>query len=388
MNEHLRTARRLWLIVKPFWTSEMKWRGAAMLAAITALNFLTAYVTVKAGQLTGNAITAMQLQQEHAWLVVLVSYAALGVVLTPANCIADFLRTRLALMWYQWKSRFLFHRAYHLGILNIIGHDPRTDNPGQILTQEIESFINTFIGLALPFVDAVIKVTFFLTQLFFIAYTLTAAGLIWSTVGVLVVFFVGRSLPRLAAELSSTDASLREELQEAADGENWHETTDFASEEALADERLRAKMQVLVRQMWVNFYISLVNVPFNHLSPIVPIVVIGPFYFHSLMEIGTVTTAVYAFGKAIDSATMFAKQYGGVSSLGGNIRRLGTFFEILEEYTQVAAAHPQAPRLAMQRHLLVCRLKQRAQDLTELQNHLAPPAVSSRAGKTDRENGQ
>jgi ABC-type uncharacterized transport system fused permease/ATPase subunit len=369
MNKY-RMLTRLWRLLKPFWLlSDKKWQAWTMLAVATALGFVTAYLVVIAGKLTGDAITQMQLQQEHAWMAVVAVYASLTLLLTPSNCISDFLRTRLALTWYEWSSRHLFAKAYgYGGLLPFISADPRVDNPGQVLTQENESFINTFVGLAMSFISAVIRGVMLLTQLFFIAYMLSVAAFAWSLVGSIVVFAIGRSLAALTAEQSRTDASLRMELENAADHDPATLLTAKISEPAVessgvlmspeqaeADKALLAKMTVLWSQMWVNLKISLANVPFKHLTSIVPIVVIGPFYFHSLMEIGTVTTAVFAFGLAVDSATMFVKEFPGISSMAANIKRLGTVVEVLDEYTAVARSHPENPRPAMHQHLLALR---------------------------------
>lgn len=355
MNDY-RMLTRLWRLLKPFWLlSDKKWQAAAMLAVSTSLNFVTAYLVVLAGKLSGDAITQMQLQQESAWLMVVGVYASLTLALTPSNCVADFLRTRLALTWYQWSSRHLFAKAFRYGgLLPIVSRDPRIDNAGQILTQENESFINTFVGLLMEFIAASIRGLMLLVQLYFIAYQLSIAAFVWSLIGSIVVFLIGRSLAALTAEQSQTDASLRKQLEDAADLDP-SASTSASDSQSKADRALQAKMAVLWRQMWVNLRISLVNVPFKHLTAIVPIVVIGPFYFHSLMEIGTVTTAVYAFGLAVDSATMFVKQFTGFSSLAANVTRLGTLVEVLDEYIAIAQANPADPRPAMNQHLLQLR---------------------------------
>lgn len=168
-------------------------------------------------------------------------------------------------------------------------------------------------------------------QLCSIAQMLTITAFAWSLIGSVTVFLIGRPLMDLNFQRSKTDADLRMVLANAS------QCCESSEEVEKATEALMTEMAVQRRMMYVNRNISFFIIPFNQLTPIIPILVIAPLFFNSAMEIGVVTTASLAFAKAVASMTMLVQQFTGVSQLFSNIKRLGTFCEVLDEY--VAAAN-------------------------------------------------
>lgn len=173
-------------------------------------------------------------------------------------------------------------------------------------------------------------------QLWSIAQVLTITAFAWSLIGSVAVFLIGRPLINLNFQRSKTDADLRMVLAKARKDGECSEEVDKAVDKAV--EAMMAEMAVLRRMMCVNRNTSFFIIPFNQLTPIIPILVIAPVFFSSGMEIGVVTTASIAFARAVASMTMLVQQFNGVSQLFSSIKRVGRFCEVLDEYCAASTA--------------------------------------------------
>jgi putative ATP-binding cassette transporter len=316
--------------MKPFWVSEKRWSAALLLLIVTALMFASSSLSVFAGRIAGQVTTAMQKHDLHQWSIVMGMCSLVPIILMVTTVTYEFLRTKLALDWRQWYSGFLFHKWYqvHLKMRN----DPRIDNPEQVMTQEVESLINTVGGLALTFEAAMVDLFMVVIPLCSIAVVLPVTAFAWSLIGSVTVFLIGRPLMNLNFQRSKTDADLRMTLA------NLRQGAESGAEVDQSVQALLAEMAVLRRMMYVNRNVSIFLIPFNQLTPIIPILVIAPLFFNSGMEIGMVTTASIAFVRAVNSMTMLVQQFSGVSQLASSIKRVGRFCEVLDEYCDVRKA--------------------------------------------------
>lgn len=320
--------KRLWRIVKPYWVSEKRWSAFLVLAMVTALMFASSSLSVFAGKIAGQVTTSMQKEDLHQWSIVMAICALVPIILTLTTVSYEFLRTKLALDWRIWYSKYLFKQWYRSGVNLKMRQDPHIDNPEQVMTQEVESLLNSVAGLALTFEAAMVDLIMVTIQLCTIAPVLTLTAFGWSVIGSVTVFLIGRPLINLNFQRSKTDADLRMVLVNARNDAEPGQEIDKAV------DALMAEMAVQRRMMCVNRNVSCFIIPFNQLTPIMPILVIAPLFFNTGMEIGTVITASIAFARSVASMTMLVQQFTGISQLFSNIKRLGTFCEVLDEYTR------------------------------------------------------
>lgn len=322
--------RRLVRVGKPFWVSKEARIAMLHLASILTLLAAKAAVAVFINRTAGHFMTAIEqkvLADMHLYLLLSILSV---LVIVPIEVYYGMLRTRLALIWRKWLSESLIDRYFveraglHIEKLHEI------DNPEQRLTQDVDSFCNSSLGLFISILDAVITVCTFITVLWVISPTLSVTVMIYATLGLVIVSCIGRSLVNLSSQQITKEADLRKGLSKAR--EELVGTLDPSQPSLIAQSGiwLNSVISTLTQIMVVNKNIQLFTTPFNLLMPLVPAVIIAPCYFAGQIPFGTITQAVMAFTSVFNGATVLINQFNGISSFAAIIDRLGALIEGLE----------------------------------------------------------
>ena len=323
--------RRLWKVGKPFWVSDQRYNALLHLGGVLALlatNSLAAYfVNIYAGRWT----TSFESKNIPDFYLYLCIYAGAIVVGRTNQAFYDSLRTRLACIWRLWLGSCMFTWYYSNLAFYKLTRNSEVDNPDQRMTQDVDSFCNSFVGLFISILDAVVNIVMFAGLLYALSPYCTWAVIVYSGLGTLVVAWIGRKLPSLNFLQVKNEADLRALLTESrrdaelvafSHGENFARTQ--------ANLGLRAVIMVLLAIMRVNRKIQLFTNSFNDLMPLIPATIIAPRYFDGLIPFGYVTQATMAFTKVFQGATLFIGQFGGISAFATTVNRLGTFVEAME----------------------------------------------------------
>ncbi|MBA4077467.1 MAG: hypothetical protein C0508_20730, partial [Cyanobacteria bacterium PR.023] len=184
------TWKRLYAIAKPFWVSSQKGRGIALLVAVLLLLSGVSAVNVYINYIAGKFATALQLRDVGQYYVFLFTYAAALLVATPIIIYYQFLRTKLSLVWRRWLSQHLISRYFANRAYYKISSDPNMDNPDERLTQDVETFCNSAVGLSIAVLDAVITVVSFVGVLYTISAMLTFVVIVYSLFGCFLTLYI------------------------------------------------------------------------------------------------------------------------------------------------------------------------------------------------------
>lgn len=312
--------------------SEKRTSGLVHLGAILALLFADAGIAVYVGVTAGRFTTALQLKATEDFYWFLAIYAGVLLVQTPVQVFYGYLRTRLALVWRSWLSTDLFGRYYSNQAHRKLTANTSIDNPDQRMTQDVDTFCNSAIGLFISILDSTIKVVTFFGVLWAISGTLTATVIAYAAAGSLITVWIGKRLVALSFQQTKTEADLRFKL---ASARNEADSIAFCKGEAIAKAQavtgLRAVISTLMSVMNVNRNISLFATAYNFLMPLIPVAIMAPLYFNGDIRFGVITQANMAFTVIFTGATLLIGQFAGISNFGANINRLGSFIEALDE---------------------------------------------------------
>jgi vitamin B12/bleomycin/antimicrobial peptide transport system ATP-binding/permease protein len=323
--------RRLYRVGKPFWTAKAGRVGLLHLGGILALLGAKAFVAVFINQNAGHFMTAIEQKSLYAFYLYLILAILAILVNVPIEVFYGYLRTRLALIWRRYLAEYLIAKYFgeRRGLLIEEAHE--IDNPEQRLTQDVDSFCNASLGLFISVLDALINVLTFITVLWVISPTLSVTVILYSSLGLAVVSYIGKSLIQLSAQQLKTEADLRAKLAEARAELVLSPSPLQTIPSALqSEQRLAAVIATLMSIMNVNRDIQLFTVGFNLLMPLIPAVIIAPSYFAGAVPFGTITEAVLAFTAVFHGATVLINQFGGISSLAAIANRLGELIEKME----------------------------------------------------------
>lgn len=325
------TWKRLYAIAKPFWVSSQKGRGIALLVAVLLLLFGVSAVNVYINYIAGKFATALQLRDVGQYYVFLFTYAAALLVATPIIIYYQFLRTKLSLVWRRWLSQHLISRYFANRAYYKISSDPNIDNPDERLTQDVETFCNSAVGLSIAVLDAFITVVSFVGVLYTISAMLTFVVIVYSLFGCFLTLYIGRRLVDLQFQHTKLEADLRYVMTDVR--------RDVESIAFYGGER-RAKLQVfravkdaignLELMMILNRNLGFFTTNYNALVVLIPAAVIAPLYFAGDMQFGDITRAGMAFAQVFGGMTLIIGQFSGISAFTANVNRLGSFLESMD----------------------------------------------------------
>ncbi len=322
--------RRLLKVGKPFWTSEKRGVAFAHLVAIMSLLALNAAVAVFVNQTAGHFMTAVETRSLPDFYFYLFCAVAAILVAAPIGVLYSFFRTRLALVWRNWLSESLIDTYLKDDVFHAVNSNPHIDNPEQRLTQDVESFCNSTVGLFIAIVDASVNVLTFVTVLWVISPSLSFMVMVYSTLGLLIVSTIGKSLVGHNYKLIKNEGDLRAPLTQA----RTQLVDDLPLPESLislAKVNLGNVIGTLMDILKVTAKIQAFTGVFNPLVGLIPVVIIAPSYFASEIPFGTITQAVLAFCTVFNGATVLIAQFSGISSFAAITNRLGALIEVMED---------------------------------------------------------
>lgn len=322
--------KRLWHIGKPFWTSEKRWIALLHLVAVLVLLSCNAGISVFINTTAGKFMTAIEQRAVPDFYHYLMVYAGALVVATPIQVFYGYLRTRLALVWRTWLSTALFAAYFENRAYYKLLSDKEIDNPDQRMTQDVDSFCNSSVGLFISMLDAVVNVITFVGVLYAISPLLTATVLGYSAAGSIIVVLIGKALVGFNFQQMKTEADLRFGLAEArreAEAIAFYRGEPIALDQAKG--RLGKVISTLMSIMNVNRNLQFFTNVYNLMMPLIPAAIIAPLYFKHEVPFGYITQATMAFTIVFNGCTFMIAQFGGISSYTAIINRLGSFQEAL-----------------------------------------------------------
>lgn len=324
--------KRLYKIGKPFWVSEKRLIALGHLGAVLALLCTDTAMAIYIGHTAGKFSNALQLKATEDFYKYLALYVGLLVLQTPVQVFYGYLRTRLALLWRSWLSTDLFRRYYENQAHRKLTLNTEIDNPDQRMTQDVDTFCNSAIGLSISIIDSLFKVLSFIGVLWIISRTLTGTVLGYAAAGSVIAVLIGKSLVWLAFQQTKNEADLRFKV---ASARAEAESIAFCKGEPIAFAQARMALKnvidILLRIAAVNRNIQLFTTCYNLLMPLIPMAIMAPYYFHGEIEFGKIAEAGIAFAAIFNGSTLLIGQFQGISGFAANINRLGGFIEAIED---------------------------------------------------------
>lgn len=323
--------KRLYRIGKPFWVSEKRNSAILHLVAVLGLLSANAWVMVYMNSTAGHFMTAIEQRNSADFSHYLMMSALLILVVTPLQVFYGYLRTRLALLWRNWLSSSLFNGYFANNAYYKLLRNKEVDNPDQRMTQDVDSFCNSSVGLFISILDAVVNVSMMFGVLWAISPLLTGGVIAYSVIGSAIVILIGRALVNLQFQQSKTEADLRfglAEVRREAEAIAFYRGEQIANTQSNA--RLGKVVSTLLTVAGVYRNIQLFTTPFNMLVALIPAAIMAPIYFRGEIPFGTITMATMAFAAIFNGATLLIGQFGGITNYAAVVNRLGSFVESLD----------------------------------------------------------
>ncbi|WDZ96170.1 ABC transporter ATP-binding protein/permease [Herbaspirillum sp. WKF16] len=345
----------VWRLIKPFWTSDQKWRAFALLGAILALNLGMVYINVRLNSWNRDMYNVLQSRDYPQFKSLLLQFSGLAFVFVAVAIYSVYLKQALQIRWRYWMSerymqRWLAHRAYYRIEQGQQGR--LSDNPDQRIAEDLHALTSDTLTLVLGFISSSVTLFSFVHILwavsgplsfpalgrdwnipgymvwFVIAYALVGSGIVWR---------IGRPLVGLSFNQERFEANYRFGLIRVRE---HAEAVALYRGEAQERAQLGARLDDIRDNWWdimrltkklnvaVNFY--------GQFAIIFPMLVSAPRYFSGAITLGVLMQISDAFGQVQDALSWFINAFTTLAGWKASVNRLAGFNADIERAAGLA----------------------------------------------------
>jgi vitamin B12/bleomycin/antimicrobial peptide transport system ATP-binding/permease protein len=343
-----RFARHLWGLTRIYWTSADVAKGGPLLALCVAGELGLVYANVRLAWANGRVFNAIQDKQWPEFLRAIEIFLGVALVVVLISTYRIYLRNILQICWREhltnhfvgcWIGPYAYgHRELH--------HND-TDNPDQRISQDIQSFIASALGLSLSLLAAVATLVSFAGMLWTLSGTwplrvgeheLWIPGLMmwvaifYAIISMYLTHRVGRTLVGINFDRLRFEADFRYNLVRFRD---HIEAVALARGQAVERRCAMARFHEVISNWWELITkqrnLTLLTSGIGQANGIVPLLVAAPAFFAGRMTLGGVTQTGIAYGQVSGALSWFVDAYQEIAAWRASIERLATFDEMLEE---------------------------------------------------------
>ncbi len=343
-----RFARHLWGLTRIYWISADAPKGASLLALCVAGELGLVYANVKLAWANGHVYNAIQARQwpEFVRAIEVFLGVALAVVLIATYRI--YVRNILHIRWREQLTGYFLQSwmgPYAYGHREL--HHKDTDNPDQRISQDIDSYVASALGLSLSLLAAVATLVSFARMLWTLSGTwplrlgdrelwipglMMWVAILYAMVSMYLTHRVGRALVGINFDRLRFEADFRYSLVRFRD---HVEPVALARGQAVERQSALARFQHVVANWWELIVkqrnLTLLTSGIGQANGIVPLLVAAPAFFAGRLTLGGVTQTGIAYGQVSGALSWFVDAYQEIAAWRASIERLATFREKLDE---------------------------------------------------------
>ena len=324
--------KRFWAIARPYWIGDEKWKARGLLLLIVVLLLGYTGLSVVLNNQRGELISALSAKSESRFWTTVGIFIGVLVAYAPLLAGYTYLRDRLGLEWRRWLTNSFIERYFKdRAFYQINQFHIEIDNPDQRIAEDVKSFTQESLTLALVATDSVLEVIAFSGVLWGISRELVLFLVAYAVVGTaLTVGVFGQPLVRLNFEQLKREANFRFSLVRVR--ENAEAIAFYQGEEQESNQikkRFLAAFNnyksLLVWELSLN---GLTNF-YEFIPFVLPAIVVSPGVFSGELEVGKVSEAQGAFIRVFFSFNVIVSRLQSLTAFGAGIDRLYEFSEAI-----------------------------------------------------------
>ena len=355
---NLKVFKRLWRLIKPYWTSNEKWGAIAILLLLLLLTLAYTFISVAITRFQGDLISALSQLDRERFMKTIWMFLAVLIFYVPISATAEYLQGRLSNYWRRWMTydfigRYLGNRSfYQLGNFNT-----ELDNPDQRIAEDIKSFTEESLSFFLVIFNAIFKVigftaliwnipprvtvfelanpvSIFGLQIARLAPSILVVFLIgYLTIGTFLTIFVfGRKLVGINYQQLRKEANFRFGLVRIR--ENAESIAFYRGERQEARNLQQLFGSVFDNYnsliFWQNLLLGIFTAAYDNIPIILPAVVVAPSILAGEIEVGKVREAQAAFVQFFFAINIIVSRFQYWTAFIAGIDRLYYLQQYLE----------------------------------------------------------
>ena len=353
MRGMLSTLAIVWRIAAPYFSSEDRWPGRILLAAVVAIELSIVGITVLYNSWNAAFYNALQEHNWNAFVYQLGYFCILAAAFILLAVYQLYLNQWLQIRWRRWMTRVYLGEWLAQSVhyrMQLQGD--AADNPDQRISEDIRQFIELTLTIGLQLLNSTVTLFSFLIILWGLSKTapltlfgvdipgyLVWAALIYAIFGTALTHLIGRPLVALNFQQQRFEADFRFNLVRVR--ENSEQIALLEGDEA---ERERLLMRfgnvvanwyaLMTRQKKLTFFTA----SYSQAAVVFPFIMVSPAYFANKVQLGGLMQTANAFGQVQSALSVFVTLYRSLAEWSAVIERLSGFEQSMESARQLASA--------------------------------------------------
>jgi putative ATP-binding cassette transporter len=342
-----RFVRHLWRLTRIYWTSPDARKGLGLLVLCISGELGMVYGNVHLAVAQSHVFDAVQNKEWTAFLTAIEVFLGVALLVVFVSTYRIYVRNILQIRWRtQLTDHFLGEWMGPHAYLHRELHHNDADNPDQRISEDIQSYVASALGLSLSLLTAVATLISFAGILWTLSgewplriggHELWIPGLmmwvaiLYAIVSMWLTHLVGRRLVSINFNRLRFEADFRYGLVRFRD---HVEAVALARGENVEHRGALARFTNVVNNWWLLITaqrnLTLLTSGIGQANGIVPLLVAAPAFFAGRMTLGAVTETQFAYGQVSGALSWFVDAYQEIAAWRASIERLATFAELLE----------------------------------------------------------
>lgn len=352
--------RHFWLLAKPYWTSEEKWRALGLLALVIGLSLGIVFMNVQFNSWYNVFYDTLQNYDQAGFKASIFKFTWLALIYIAIAVYAQYFQQMLEMKWRRWLTehyiaRWLAGQGYYRLQLT----DQGTDNPDQRIAEDVALFVASTLSISLGLLRSVVTLVSFIGILWTLSGPLRLgsvtipgymvwAAIVYALVGTVLTILIGRKLVGLNFQQQRFEADFRFGLVRIRENA---ESVALYRGEMVENERLSMRLANVVTNFWglmrmqkrLGWFTSF----WSQLAIIFPILVAAPRFFSKEISLGGLMQINSAFGQVYGALDFIIGRFSTTDKVDSLpnwkavIDRLSTFHEGLDTAEKLPVLMPQ-----------------------------------------------
>ena len=328
-----KTMGQLGRITKAFFTSERRMKARGLLAVLLGLSVASVAITLLSSYAARDVMTAIANKAVSSYWTAIGYYLGTLVINVFVDVYYRLAQQRLGLVWREWMSQHLIKRYFNNRAYYRLRGSENIDNPDQRISEDVRNFTLDSLTYVLLALDSVMTLVGFLGVLWSISFTLLSVAVVYSVVGTVICFVIGRRLVRLHYERYQKEADFRYGLVRVRDNAESIAFYRGEKREHLDLVRRLASVVMNMRSIIVwNRNLGFFRNGFSYAALLLPILLVAPLYMNGQLQFGVVTQSLDAFAKVLGAVSVVAMNFEGLSAYLAGVQRLGSLWDDLDDF--------------------------------------------------------
>jgi len=342
VNKIRSTLAIVWRIAIPYFNSEDKVAGRALLAAVIALQLASVGADVLINAWRNRFYNALQEKDWDGFVREMVIFCVLAAFSVFLAVYQTYLTQWLQIRWRKWMTtRYLGAWLHDANYYRMQLQGEAADNPDQRLSDDVKSFVSQTLAISVQLLGAIVSLASFVVILWGLSAAaplyvyghdlsfpgyLVAVALVYAVLGTALTQWIGAPLVNLNFQQERYEADFRFNLVRVR--ENTEQIALLKGENA-EQERLLQRFFSVVGN-WYGIMtrtkrLGTFTQSYVQASVVFPFVLVTPAYFANRIMLGALMQTAEAFGKVQDSLSFFVTAYNTLADWRAVVARLDGF---------------------------------------------------------------